>query len=368
MTLGAILFGALSHMTSTSPPQPVPFDAARWRFLAAESRVETHLGRPSLYLRDGIALVADTDFENGSIEFDLAFTGERGFMGGIWRFQGAGNYEEFYLRPHQSGNPDATQYSPVFNGLEGWQLYHGRRYSAPVVHHPNEWTHVKILFAGDRAEIYVGNGERPVLVVDALKRDAQPGAVGVSAGHFAAAHFSNFSFTVTDTPPLREHPAAPEPVPPGVIPSWWVSDVFAESALEGLTALGPEDLAARSWNRLPTERSGLANLARVHGLEPPKNTVFARRVLVSSREQVKRLDFGWSDRVRVYLNGRLLFYGNDTAGSRDYRFLGSIGFFDALYLPLRQGENELLLAVSEDAGGWGVQAKLADLAGLVFKD
>ena len=42
-----------------------------------------------------------------------------------------------------------------------------------------------------------------------------------------------------------------------------------------------------------------------------------------------------------------------------------------LYLPLREGDNELLLAVteeSEDLGGWGVQARLEDLAGITFKD
>ena len=64
--------------------------------------------------------------------------------------------------------------------------------------------------------------------------------------------------------------------------------------------------------------------------------------------------------------GRLLYRGDDTYLSRDYRFLGSIGYFDALYLPLIQGENELLLAVSEDLGGWGVQAKLENLAGLTL--
>ena len=75
-------------------------------------------------------------------------------------------------------------------------------------------------------------------------------------------------------------------------------------------------------------------------------------------EQDKRLDFGFSDRVRVYLNGRLLFQGDDTYRSRDYRFLGSIGYFDALYLPLRKGENELLMAVSEDLGGWAALENL----------
>jgi hypothetical protein len=53
--------------------------------------------------------------------------------------------------------------------------------------------------------------------------------------------------------------------------------------------------------------------------------------------QSKRLDFGFSDRVRVYLNGNLLFSADDSYRSRDYRFLGSIGWFDSLWLPLAAG-------------------------------
>jgi len=338
--------------------QSVPFDAEHWRWSAAEARVEEHLGRRSLSLRGGIATVAGAHLLNGVIEVDLAMTGERGFMGGIWRVQDPGNYEEFYLRPHQSGNPDATQYTPIFNGLAGWQLYHGPRYAVPVVHRFKEWMHLKILFAADQAEIYVDDMEKPVLFVDELKRNAAPGGVGVSALDFAPAHFANFSFTATDTPPFQGRPGIPEPAPEGVISSWWVSDAFRESALDGKLTLGPDDLAARRWSQLETERSGLANLARVQGTGRLSNTVLARRVITAEHAQIRRLDFGFSDRIRVYLNGRLLFQGDDTPRSRDYRFLGSIGYFDTLYLPLQEGENELLMAVSEDLGGWGVQAKL----------
>jgi hypothetical protein len=368
MTIPSILTGALLLMTTPGHPQPVPFDSGRWSWHAAGHRVENHLGRDSLYLENGIATVADARFTNGWIEFDVAFGRERGFMGGIWRVQDAGNYEEFYLRPHQSGNPDATQYTPVFNGNSGWQLYHGERYTVPIVHRFDEWTHVKILFSGAQAEIYVGDMEKPVLFIAGLKRGAGPGGVGLRVGEFAPAHFANFSFTETDSPPIQGRPGPPEPVPQGVIPSWWVSDTFPESMLAAKVALGEEDLVARNWTRLETERSGLANLSRAHGVEGRKNTVFARQVIRSNREQTRRLDFGFSDRVKVYLNGRLLFQGDDTYRSRDYRFLGSIGYFDALYLPLRKGKNELLMAVSEDSGGWGIQAKLEDLAELTLQD
>jgi hypothetical protein len=356
-------------MMNPSSSQPVPFDSGRWRVDAVESRVEDHLGRRSLFLNGGLATVADVRFTHGWIEFGIAMTGDRGFMGAIWRVQDTRNYEEFYVRPHQSGNPDANQYTPVFNGVSGWQLYHGERYTVPFIYRFDEWMRVKVLFSGAQAEIYIGDMETPVLFVDELKGEVEPGGVGVSAlKGFAPAHFSDFSFAAMGSPPSRGRPGEPERAPEGVVPFWWVSDAFRESALDGRRSLGPDDMAARTWTRLPAERSGLANLARVQGVDFGKSTAFARTVVLSDREQVKRLDFGFSDRVRVYLNGRLLFRGDDAPRSRDYRFLGSIGYFDALYLPLVRGENEILMAVSEETGGWGVQAKLEDLAGIIFKD
>ena len=44
--------------------------------------------------------------------------------------------------------------------------------------------------------------------------------------------------------------------------------------------------------------------------------------------------------------------------------LGTIGFFDELYLPFKKGENEIWMAVSEDFGGWGLLAKLENLDGV----
>ena len=108
------------------------------------------------------------------------------------------------------------------------------------------------------------------------------------------------------------------------------------------------------------------HLARVNAIRDGRTTAFARVTIRSDRAQTKRLDLGFSDRAVVFLNGRPLYRGDARYRSRDYGFLGSIGWFDALYLPLESGDNELVVAVSEDLGGWGVQAKFDDLAGLAF--
>ncbi len=104
----------------------------------------------------------------------------------------------------------------------------------------------------------------------------------------------------------------------------------------------------------------------MNGIRDGRNTVLARAVVRSTRAQTKRLEFGFSDRVVVYHDRRALYRGNDTYRSRDYRFLGGIGYFDSVYLRLVEGDNEVVVAVSEDFGGWGVQARFPDADGLAF--
>jgi hypothetical protein len=120
--------------------------------------------------------------------------------------------------------------------------------------------------------------------------------------------------------------------------------------------------------RLESEPSGLVNVARASAIRDGRNTVYARAVIRSDRAHVKELPFGFSDRADVSLNGRLLYRGDYTYRSRDYRFLGGIGYWDTVALELEAGENELVFAVSEDFGGWGVQARCVDLDGIAFVD
>lgn len=352
---------------SVSYPQVIPFDSDRWEIVARQSKVEDYMGRKSLLLRGGIASIKDSYFTNGVIEFDVSFSRERGFMGGVWRLQDLRNYEEFYMRPHQSGNPDANQYTPIFNGLPGWQLYYGEGYGAPVVYPFNEWIHVKIIVFWKKAEIYINNMDKPVLFVSEMKRDIKPGRVGVKVNSYAPAHFSNFSFKKIDTLSLKEKTSKPAIISKGTIISWLVSVTFNEKSLDGKFKLTKEDKEKLSWKRLDCETSGLANLAKIQGIDRINNTVFAKVTVVSEMDQVKKLKFGFSDRIKVYFNDQLIYGGNNFYRSRDYRFLGTIGYFDELYLSLEKGENELWMAVSESFGGWGIKAMFEDTMGIEIK-
>jgi hypothetical protein len=324
----------------------VPFDSDAWDWGEVEHRPATHRGRDCVVASGFGVVLADVELEDGAVALDLAVGAERAFHGVVWRARDTANYESFFVRPHQVGNPDAVQYTPVFNDISCWQLYHGDGFWAPAEFPLDERFRIRVVFAGGSAEVEVG-GERALLC--GLKAPVESGRIGVLVGG-PDVHLSEFVYNPGARPASRPSPA---PAHNGVLRSWEVSDAFAEAV--GERALTGE----RSWTRIESEPSGLVNLARVQGIRDGDNTALARTTIEAARAGPRLLEFGFSDRAVVYLNSRPLFSGDDTYRSRDYRFLGGIGWYDAVYLPLEEGANELVIAVSEDFGGWGVQARLA---------
>ncbi|HMY70668.1 MAG TPA: hypothetical protein PLQ88_02455 [Blastocatellia bacterium] len=359
---------AMLLLSISATAQIVPFDSDRWEIQAKEHKIIEHLGRKTLYLKGGFALIKDAPFTDGIIEFDIAFTDEQGFMGAVWRLQDTRNYEDFYLPPPHSSHGDANQYQPVFNGVEAWQLYSGEGYGAATKYEFNQWTHVKIVVVGKQAEVYIKDMETPALFVNELKHEIKPGKVGLRVSNFGPGYYSNFSFVAQSRLPLKGKPKAAERATPGTVMSWLVSNAVAGKSLNDKYQLQTADKQSLSWKRLDSEPTGIANLARLQGTEPERDTVFARLVIQSDREQVKKLRFGFSDAVKVYCNDRLISGGSNVFRSRDEHFMGTIGLHDEVYLPLKKGANELWLAVTENFGGWGVKALFEDMTGISFKE
>jgi len=59
--LALVFWLALGSLASTFS-QTVPFDAEHWEMRAAESKVVDHLGRQSLFLKGGLAVLGGTSF------------------------------------------------------------------------------------------------------------------------------------------------------------------------------------------------------------------------------------------------------------------------------------------------------------------
>jgi hypothetical protein len=340
------------------------FDSNIWQVDAEESEFVTHLGEAALRLKGGDAVLRDLHLTDGIIEFDISVSAQRGFSGAIFRIQDSENLEHFYIRPHQSGNPDANQYTPVFNGISAWQLYYGKGHGAPVDYRFDQWMHIKVAFKNSRAEVFIDSDE-PVLLIDELMRPIAAGNVGVNASNFAEAYFANFE--VSPLPHDYVFAEAEDELAEraeSVVASWLISDAFNGVDLEGVTTLDKSMMDDRRWTELAANYDGKTNMARIQGLASGKNTAFARLSVHSDRAQIKGVSFGYSDSVAVFANKTLLYSGSNDYMSRDYRYLGTIGFFDKVYLPLKSGDNEIWFAVTEAFGGWGIQAQFDDLDGI----
>lgn len=335
----------------------VPFDSPRWKMTAQESVQETHLGQPALRLKKGNALLSDAGFRNGIIEFDIALSKNRYYPGIRFRVQDEYNFEEYYLRPHQSGNPDAMQYTPVYNRMGGFQLYYGQGYNKAVVLPFDRWLHIKMIVKDQQAEVYFDNSAEPVLYIDRLHRDVITGMIELTNPWDVVAWYSNFVYTNTDAVTIRST-RAPVTLPAGTVTDWEVSSIFSEKQLAGRPILQAADTASLKWKTLRADHNGVTNLSMLSLVTEEMNTVFVRKIIDAATPRIQKVSLGFSDGARVYFNGRLLYEGKDQFNSRDYRFLGTIGYWDALYLPLEKGRNELLIAVSELFGGWGIKAKM----------
>ena len=86
--------------------------------------------------------------------------------------------------------------------------------------------------------------------------------------------------------------------------------------------------------------------------------LLAKTEIQVDSDELKKLNFGYSDEVSIFLNGSVLFRGNSEFRRRDPLFTGVVGLNDAVFLPLKKGKNELLLMVTETFGGWGFICQL----------
>jgi hypothetical protein len=349
----------LSQTVNAQTPSLIPFDSSHWNIQAKAVTTENFQGRDCIKITDGAAYLKD-NFGNGVIEFDISFDKERSFPGLMFRIVDEKNFEFLYLRPHQSGNPDAIQYCPIIYGNDSWQLYTGEGYCAQAELATHTWIHVKVIISGKQAELYLNNSSTPILFIYHLQREPLTGGLALDNHSPATVRFANFSYVKEDNPLIKSVTKTIQSLAAGVIKKWKVSNGFAEDEYVNNMLL-KDDLNGLTWQTMESEDLGFINIGKYVVKTKDKNTVFAKFNIISDKEQMKKMPLGFSDRCRVYLNGKLLYAGDNTFKSRDYRFYGTIGFWDAVFLDLKKGSNEVMIAVSENFGGWGVEAKIDDI-------
>lgn len=338
----------------------VGFDSPRW--VKVNGQVVDHLDRKSLM---GNAYLPDAAFENGVIEVDVAVTGDRSYPGIAFRAFTQQDYEQVYIRPHRGGlYPDAVQYAPKVKGIASWQLCNGPGSTAMAEFAKDQWMHFRLEVKGTQARLFIDDMTAPVLSIDRLQNGVKKGGIGVEGPPDGSAYFSNFRYENRDD--LLFDPPAQVDTPPGTITEWDLSPSNKFSDTDTEEYPGSDELRKIAWQKVQNDPDGIVNVARYaarSGREP--DCVLARTTIRCDKEQTKKYSIGYSDVVSVFLNGKILFEGQSAYQQRDPSFLGIIGPWDALYLPLKRGDNELLLIVTEAFGGWGFICRDAEA---VFTD
>jgi hypothetical protein len=370
----ALVVQSTAH-SQTPQTFSVPADSPRWD-LQGQAKVAEYQGRKGLFLDGGAAVLKDFEMRDAVVDVDVATPASRGFFGIMFRIINDGaNAEEVYLRQHKSGLPDAMQYTPVLNTGRNWQIYNGPGFTGAVDIPKNVWFHLRLEVAGAQAKLYDKDMDKPALVMNDLKSGVQKGQVALY-DLTGATYFASFEIRTTPEAPWERRLP---PMPPGTLTKWSLSPSYDALARNLERPLPPSESDAIHWQDVEAEPPGFVVIYRYreapHPIvsfqgdfskrlepQPGMKVVYARTSIDSDRDQVKKLYIGYSDDVSVFLNGKILFRGRSAQGFRDPGFLGIVNpENDAVYLPLKKGSNQLMLAVSELGGGWGFICRLADL-------
>jgi hypothetical protein len=168
--------------------------------------------------KDGFALLRGTDFQDGTIEGDIALKittppGVRmpGFVGIAFRARpDASHYELFYLRPGNSRSDDQAMrnHSVQYTSEPDFPWYKLRRewpwvYEAYAELQTETWTKVKIEVKGRSAKVYLNGSEQPNLAVDGLKGEDLRGGIALWGTQGQEAYFSNLRITHSTPLPVK---------------------------------------------------------------------------------------------------------------------------------------------------------------------
>ena len=379
----ALLLGAALTTTNAKAQCSPSSDAPRgvWDVSNAKLAPGTSPKSDAIALIHGIACRPDLQIDDGIIEFELAQSAG-GFAGVAFRMQSSADYEIVYFRFGNDGRWVGVQYQPVYQGETTWQLYPGPGYETDlpprVYTRRGGWMPVRLVVAGNRADVYVGDSAKPVLQVRELKRPRARGAIAIWSTGLDSWKQPTGAVRVLRVTPLGD--LTPSSMPPdtpstGALTRWRVSSRFAAPDSIVFPDRLPSD-ARRDISEarvVGAEPSGTVNLTSIIGNPAGRQATnvfggagwgvaYASVTLHSDREQTRRLSLSYSDAVGVYVDGTLVYTGDNRTEARGKTALGLVGY-EAETVPIRlhAGDNEIVLAIADKAFGWGFRARLDSL-------
>ncbi|KIL39968.1 hypothetical protein SD70_16390 [Gordoniibacillus kamchatkensis] len=224
------------------------------------------------------------------LEAEVACTPES-FVGLVFGAADADNFELVYVSADNEWHLPNLQYDPVMNGSSTWQIYHGPRYQALVSVPAEQWVKLSLQVQPDSVSIFVGEGSAPSLIIaNPMHGSASGGKIGVWGS--SNSYMRNLAVRKIETAPFAEKAAdLPQLEEVAFVTEWMVSKL-------------PE----HAWTRARVEENGTLNLNRLYASEEGA-VVQAQCSFYLSEAKESDLSFGFSDRLRLWVNDAAVYEG-----------------------------------------------------------
>ena len=323
-------------------------------------------------------VLKDVDFSVGTIEFDVELKG-MGFPGIIFHMnEETNNAETYYLRYFGKLDPFSRftmQYAAVIDGINLWDLTD--QYQAAASLTENEWNHIKMVISEHQMKVYVNDMSRAALHVPVLEGLHKSGKISLNGNVI----YSNFSITPNETENLANTIGFdPTYNDPNYIRTWQVQEPieFATGkdpmrqiiSNPGVVIDEAFFTPSKSWRTVEAKHRAMVNLTKEFGgteMEKRRLT-WLKTTVTSEKDQEKWLNMGFSDEVWVFINGQPLHQNKNYYGSPGMKEPRGRCTIDntAFSVPLKQGENEILIGLSNYFYGWGLIARWEETSGLSY--
>jgi hypothetical protein len=359
---------------------PIPLTPKQWQANGNVSFQHDQAKQDVLVVNKGYAELKNTNFSNGTIEFDTKFVGER--ITGITFRQHEDQADALYFRPSAdcAVSDECIQYMSTAHHVFEWDLYGQYQTHAPI--DSKGWNHVKLVLSGARMNVFINGARSPTLTVGTLVGGFPDGSIRLH-GPASYAHLSITPNVVDGLPTAAS--SDPAMIDPRYVRHWLASKPFVmpsrmDATLQEITGIDPAyssmPSATASWKPIALDPGGLVNLTRRYGDAQTGQAItgiWLKTTINAERDQIKHVDIGWTREVWLFVNGKLAFQSKNLYGIKGAskepggRLSLTNGAFD---LPLKKGANEVVVAIDDNfAGGqqhwgWGLEMRLANTGGI----
>lgn len=374
LLLASNVSNAQQKATKTKTIQ-IPFEASRWDTTLQKVQFTTYKGVKAMKILPGNkqVILKDLNFTNGTIEFDTqpVDANRSAFLSVYFRRQNSNETELVYLRtqPDESQQRnEAIQYAPIVHGVNLWDLFD--QFQGPALIHNTDWNHFKLVVSGLQMRVYLNNMDRPVLEIPRLEANTTAGTLAFDG----PAYFANLSIKPNETEGLSPGPGVDLTNHDIKYIRRW--DVSASQTLSVGRELLEQDLPkdTTKWQPILAERRGLINLTRIFGgvenrgggVQNNTRYVWLKTTIQATKDQISKIQLGFSDEVYVFINKGLLYVDKNQYPQPGRKYPdGRLDIANSSFdIPLKAGDNELIIGVSNYFYGWGIVARMEKMEGI----